>query len=148
MRYQGRGQCRTGHSECGCARQELADAAEKLVREHYREKFSLVSLADTLHVDKSYLLRTFKLVKGTTLLSFHNQVRCEAARELLTCPEFSVSSIASAVGFVSPAHFSHIFRKYNGVTPSEYRESCLTRLSGKKTMETFCKQLRCGIGRF
>lgn len=104
------------------ARRELADAAEQLVRERYTQKFSLDALADTLHVDKSYLLRTFKKIKGTTLLAFHNQVRCEAAKELLTRPELPISSIASSVGFVSPAHFSQIFKKYTGTSPSEYRK--------------------------
>ena len=54
------------------ARRELANAAEQLVRERYTQKFSLDALADAVHVDKSYLLRTFKKMKGTTLLAFHN----------------------------------------------------------------------------
>ena len=39
-----------------------------------------------LFVDKSYLLRTFKEVKGYTLLEFHNLTRCEKAKELLNAP--------------------------------------------------------------
>ena len=107
---------------CSGARRELADAAEQLVRERYTQKFSLDALADAVHVDKSYLLRTFKKMKGTTLLAFHNQVRCEAAKELLARPELPISSIASSVGFVSPAHFSQIFKKYTGTSPSDYRK--------------------------
>ena len=107
-------------------RWDLAEAAEREIRLHYKEKFSLEALADSLHVDKSYLLRTFRLMKGTTLLTFHNQVRCEAAKELLGRPELSVSSIAAQVGFVSAAHFSQIFKKHMGITPSRYRERCLS----------------------
>ena len=103
---------------CSGARRELADAAEQLVRERYTQKFSL----DAVHVDKSYLLRTFKKMKGTTLLAFHNQLRCEAAKELLTQPELPIAHIASSVGFVSPAHFSQIFKKYTGTSPSDYRK--------------------------
>ena len=104
------------------ARRELADAAEQLVRARYTQKFSLDALADAVHVDKSYLLRTFKKMKGTTLLAFHNQLRCEAAKELLTQPELPIAHIASSVGFVSPAHFSQIFKKYTGTSPSDYRK--------------------------
>ena len=107
---------------CSRARRELADAAEQLVRERYTQKFSLDALADAVHVDKSYLLRTFKKMKGTTLLAFHNQLRCEAAKELLTQPELPIAHIASSVGFVSPAHFSQIFKKYTGTSPSDYRK--------------------------
>lgn len=119
--------CRPDLAEWRGARGELADSAEKLVREHYKEKFSLDAVANALHVDKSYLLRTFKLVKGTTLLAFHNQVRCEAAKKLLQDPELSVSSVSSSVGFVSSAHFSQVFRKYYHMTPSEYRASYLSQ---------------------
>lgn len=121
-------QCRPDQKEWNGARFELAKAAEDLVREHYKEKFSLDTIADTLHVDKSYLLRTFKEMKGTTLLSFHNRMRCEAAGALLERPELSISYISSEVGFVSPSHFSQIFRKYTGESPSAYRARYLEEL--------------------
>ena len=41
---------------------------------------------------------------------------------LLARPELPISSIASSVGFVSPAHFSQIFKKYTGTSPSDYRK--------------------------
>lgn len=113
--------CRPDLRDFKGPKEELANAAEQLVRDRFREKFSLTALADTLHVDKSYLLRTFREVKGTTLLAFHNKMRCDAAAELLTRPELSISYIASEVGFISPAHFSKLFKKLTGCTPSEFR---------------------------
>lgn len=110
------------------AKKELARSAEAFIRSHYQDKFSLDALARELHVDKSYLLRTFKEVMGSTLLQYHNQVRCEAAKELLTHSELSVSYIAAAVGYASPSHFTVIFRKIVGCTPSEYRNHYLQSL--------------------
>ena len=110
------------------AKKELARAAENFIREHYTDKFSLVALAGALHVDKSYLLRTFREVTGFTLLEYHNRVRCEAAMELLTHPELSVSYIAFAVGYVSASHFTQVFRKFTGKTPSQYRSDYLEEL--------------------
>ena len=110
------------------AKKERAHLAEELIRSRYTEKFSLDALAEELHVDKSYLLRTFKEVTGSTPLQYHNHVRCEAAKELLTRPELSVSYIAGAVGYASASHFTQIFRRLVGCTPSEYRNLYLQSL--------------------
>ena len=109
-------------------KKELARAAERLIRQRYMEKFSLEALAGELHAEKSYLARTFKAVTGCTLLEYHNRVRCEAARELLTNPGIPVSFIATEVGYVSASHFTQVFRKLYGVTPTRYREAYLTSL--------------------
>lgn len=117
----------------GCGKDvkgELVRSAEALVQKHYLEKFSLRQLSDSLHVDKSYLLRTFHERTGMTLLEYHNRIRIRAAQELLTHPEIPVSSIAASTGFVSASHFSQVFRRHTGQTPSEYRAEYL-RGSGK-----------------
>lgn len=107
---------------------ELANAAERIIRQRFREKFSLTQLAEELHVNKSYLLRTYKQVKGSTLLEMHNRIRCETAKELLTHPEFTISYVSSEIGFVSPSHFSKVFRQYTGISPSQYRSEYLLEL--------------------
>ena len=129
MGYRPCARCRPELPDWAGAKAELARAAERLIRERSAEKFSLAALAAALHVDKSYLLRTFKCVTGSTPLEYHNRVRCEAARELLTRPELSVSYIASEVGYVSASHFSRIFRKLFGCTPTEYRDRYLNSLN-------------------
>ncbi|MBR3394667.1 MAG: helix-turn-helix transcriptional regulator, partial [Firmicutes bacterium] len=86
------------------------------------------SMAKELFVDKSYLLRTFKEVKRYTLLEYHNLTRCEKAKELLQRPELSIAYIASEVGYVSASHFTQVFRKVTGQTPSQYRSSYLRSL--------------------
>ena len=110
------------------AKAELAHAAEKLLGARYMDKFSLDTLAGELHTEKSYLARTFKSVTGQTLLEYHNRVRCEIARELLMNPELSVSYIASKVGYVSASHFTQLFRRIYGVTPTQFRDDYLKSL--------------------
>ncbi len=99
----------------------LAQAASEYIEAHSREKFSLQKMADSLFVNGSYLLRVFKKHKGYTPLAYHNHIRCEKAKELLTRTGEEVSDIGETVGFVSSAHFSHVFKKTEGCTPSEYR---------------------------
>ena len=108
----------TGRGDSGRA---LTQAARAYVQAHSAEKFSLQAVADALFVNGSYLLRVFKANTGHTLLWYHNQVRCERAQALLAEGDASISEIGEEVGFVSSAHFSHVFRKMTGVTPTEYR---------------------------
>ena len=75
----GSGGCRPGPCRPKDVKAELVRSAEVLIREHYMDKFSLKLLSDALHVNKSYLLRTFHERTGLTLLEYHNQIRIEAA---------------------------------------------------------------------
>lgn len=99
----------------------LCAAAQAYMEAHSAEKFSLDEMAKALFVNGSYLLRAFKRHTGTTPLSYHHMIRCRKAKELLTETKLSVSQVGETVGFVSSSHFSHIFRKTEGCTPSEYR---------------------------
>ena len=108
----------------------LAQAAGDYIDSHYKEKFSLSAIAGELFVNGNYLSRIFKKHTGFTLLAYHNHVRCERAKELLAGTVECVTDIGEAVGFVSSAHFSHIFRKEAGCTPTEYRLQHQEGLSG------------------
>ena len=107
------------------AKKELTDKACEYIEKHYTEKFSLDTLAAELFVNKSYLLRAFKENTGKTLLEYHNYIRCNAARKLLTRPELSISFISSSVGYCTSSHFTRVFKKIFGYTPSEYKSNYL-----------------------
>lgn len=101
----------------------LVSAAENYLALHSAEKFSLQEIANALYINGSYLLRVYKAHTGHTLLWYHSHLRCEKAKELLTESDLSISEIGEKVGFVSSAHFSHVFKKLTGVTPSAWRLS-------------------------
>ena len=103
------------------ARQELSDAARRLVDENYREKFSLQAIADRLFVNENYLLRTFKEITGYTLLEYHNYVRCNHSKELLADEKLTIAYISDTVGYATQAHYTRVFKKYFSCTPGEYR---------------------------
>ncbi|MBR4359677.1 MAG: helix-turn-helix transcriptional regulator [Clostridia bacterium] len=101
--------------------ESLAKAAQKYIETHSKDKFSLDEMAGALYVNGSYLLRTFKRFMNMTPLCYHHLVRCNKAKELLNQTDMSISQVGETVGFVSSSHFSHVFRKTEGCTPSEYR---------------------------
>ena len=99
----------------------LTQAAKAYIEDHSSEKFALQVLSDALFVNGSYLLRVFKANTGHTLLWYHNHIRCETAMRLLSEADKSISQAGEEAGFVSSAHFSHVFKKMTGLTPTEYR---------------------------
>ena len=101
----------------------LSAAAQAYMEAHSVEKFSLERMAKALFVNGSYLTRAFKRHTGMTPLAYHHRVRCAKAKDLLTRSELSVSQVGEAVGYVSSSHFSHIFRKLEGCSPSEFKKS-------------------------
>ena len=103
------------------AGKRLTLQAAQYIREHSEQKFSLSEIAGALFVNSNYLARVFKRETSHTLLWYHNAVRCENAKKLLKETPLSVAEIGSAVGYISPAHFSHQFKKTTGVSPSGWR---------------------------
>lgn len=107
----------------------LAQAVTGYIEAHYKEKFSLQKMAGALYVNGSYLLRAFRKTTGFTPLAYHNHIRCRRAMELLADPGISISEAGEAVGFVSSAHFSHVFKKEAGCTPTEFKLGIRTDIS-------------------
>ena len=101
--------------------ERTACAVAAYIEAHYREKFSLQAMAGSLFLNESYLVRIFRKYTGYTPLAYHNHLRCERARELLARSRKSISDIGEETGFVSPAHFTHVFRRTEGCSPTEYR---------------------------
>ncbi len=98
-----------------------AKKAAEYIDLHYTEKFSLDRIAAALFLNKIYLSKCFKQATGSTLLQYHNRVRCENACELLTGTDLSVEIVSDRVGFATASHFSRVFRSFYGCSPSEYR---------------------------
>ena len=109
------------HNDRTTAGERLALQAANYIRENSEQKFSLSEIAGALFVNSNYLARVFKHETGYTLLWYHNAVRCENAKKMLIETKLSVAEIGSAVGYISPAHFSHQFKKQTGVSPSDWR---------------------------
>ena len=109
------------HNDRTTAGERLALQAANYIRENSEQKFSLSEIAGALFVNSNYLARVFKHETGYTLLWYHNAVRCENAKKMLIETKLSVAEIGSAVGYISPAHFSHQFKKKTGVSPSDWR---------------------------
>ena len=90
---------------------------------HYTENdLSLELLADKVDISVSYISAILKKEQNTTFVKYLTQLRMEKAKEYLKNPNMKIVDIAERVGFSEAYYFSHSFKKYQGVSPKEYRE--------------------------
>lgn len=96
--------------------------AMRYIQAHYCHGISLRDIAEHVHLNSSYLSRKYKQETGENILYTINRMRIDKARTLLGEKEHAVSAIGLAVGFDDAAHFCNVFKRYEGLSPSEYRE--------------------------
>ena len=89
--------------------------------EHYSEKLSLESVASHFFIDKYYLARLFKEQYGVTLVTYLQQVRITHAKRMLRFTDKSIEKIGLECGIGELNYFSRVFKKLEGVSPSEFR---------------------------
>lgn len=85
---------------------------------------SLSTLAKALNISAGYLSDLFRREVGQTLTEFINRKRIERAKQLLSSTQLQVQTIAQHCGFLDVQYFSKTFKKYTGITPREFRQSC------------------------
>ncbi|MBQ9644208.1 MAG: helix-turn-helix domain-containing protein [Lachnospiraceae bacterium] len=88
--------------------------------EHYAEDISLEQAAELVGFSKFHFSRLFKEYAGTTFYDHLVRRRVRAAQELLST-SMSITEITFRTGWGSLTSFSRSFRKYTGMSPSEYR---------------------------
>jgi AraC family transcriptional regulator len=85
--------------------------------------FSMEEAADTAGMSPYYFIRRFRQFTGKTPYNYYMDCKMERARQLLSDKRKSITEVAEETGFSSASHFSTIFKRATGMTPSKYRSS-------------------------
>lgn len=101
----------------------LAIEATKYIHAHYAEVISLDTLAAHLYISPRHANRMFKKMFGTTFGKTLRNLRLTYAKNLLVTTELSVEDVAEQVGFSSAQSLRKVFKQYEGITISQYKES-------------------------
>ena len=88
--------------------------------EHYADDFTLDEAADFVGFSKYHFTRLFREYTGTTFLDYLTHKRVQAAQSLLAS-DLSVTEICFRTGFNNLTSFSRSFKKYTGMSPSDFR---------------------------
>ena len=101
--------------------QKLIPETEKILREKYREKISIKTIAEHFGVPEENLHSRFRKKTGHTIKEFLNELRLAYAAEQLENSDRSVSEIQRKSGFPNPNCFFSAFRRKFACTPQEFR---------------------------
>lgn len=107
----------------------LTEQVKNYVEEHYMDDIGINTIAVTYGITPNYLSKLFHQKEGMRLIDYLTRVRIAHAKRLLISPDsLSISEVAEQVGYNGTRHFSKVFQKITGQTPSEYRKS--TKIGG------------------
>ena len=109
----------------------VVQKAKTYVAENLKSELSTQMVAEAVGVTAGYLSRAFSHHTGITLIRYISEQKNRRAQELLTQTDAGVKEIAEEIGFSSPSYFIRFFRKYNGVTPKQYRDGLAKEAGGK-----------------
>ena len=103
---------------------KLVKTAIGFIYSNYSEDITLDFIAKKIYITPGYLSQLFKQETGINFLDFLNQHRIQKAKEYLTGTFLKNYEIADKVGFKDEKYFSQVFKRYTGLTPTLYRDSC------------------------
>lgn len=96
------------------------------ISKHYmNETLSVKDISAHVYLSTSYVCTFFKNETNQTLNQYLTEYRMEKAKQLLNDPRYKIADISSKVGYSDGNYFGKSFKKYTGVSPSEYREKIL-----------------------
>ena len=97
-------------------------AAGEYIQKHFREKLSIQSIAEVVHLSPSYLSHIFSQTFGYTITDYVTYIRLENAKSILSKSGTSISEAALDSGFEDISYFSRVFKKVEGISPREYKK--------------------------
>lgn len=101
---------------------KIACEAAVAIKENYADpSFNMRELSMSLMVNQTYLRSMFKSEMGMTISDFVTKCRMEAAKSLLAKGMYKHAHIAEAVGYSDQGYFSKCFKRYYGVSPSDFK---------------------------
>ena len=97
----------------------------RYLQEHLAEEISLSVLAQQFHLNPQYISQLFKSEIGVNFLVYLTNIRMEKAKKLLLSTALSIAEVAEQSGYGDYRVFTKVFKKSEGITPSQYRRDFL-----------------------
>ncbi len=91
------------------------------IEEHYHEKISLDQLSKLFYISKYHLAREYQRLFGITITNDLTMKRLSHAKSMLRFSKESIEVIASLSGFQTSSYFIKVFKRFENITPLEYR---------------------------
>lgn len=99
----------------------VSEVIHYIENNYAQEELSLNLLASHVNFSPNHLSMIFSQQTGQTLIRYLTDYRMNRAKELLRCSSKKSSVISMEVGYKDPHYFSYLFKKTQGMTPTQYR---------------------------
>lgn len=100
----------------------VVEKAVEYIAGHFSGDLSLETVAQQVNISPYYLSRLFKEAEGINYIEYVTKLRIDYAKKELGFSPKSIKEICHESGYTDPNYFSRIFKKWTGLTPTEYRE--------------------------
>ena len=108
----------------GNKNRSILRTAVDFIDSHYMEEdISLNTVANVANVSSNHFSALFSQNMGQTFIEYLTTLRMNKAKELLRCTGMRSSEIAGEIGYKDAHYFSYLFKKTQGMTPSDYRKA-------------------------
>ena len=110
-------------SEEDSKRKKSDVAVDSLIRylnAHYTEQITSGEIAERFEMNFDYLNRVFSSATGSTIFYYINMLRISNAKQLITTTNLTFAEVAYLVGIEDRYYFTRLFKRYVGMTPTEY----------------------------
>lgn len=109
---------------CDDVNKRLFDVV-RFLEENVSEKLRFPDVAKRFNLSPSILKRSFSKQMGCGMMEYFTKLKIDAAKQMIRESELNFTEIAAELSFCSSQHFTAVFRRVVGMTPSEYSESVL-----------------------
>lgn len=101
----------------------IVNQARAFMEDHYSEKLTLQMVADYCYVSQWHMSKLLNRFAGKSFYDILNAIRIQKAKKLLADPKLKIGEISELVGYADTAHFARTFKKLEGMSANEYRNT-------------------------
>lgn len=93
------------------------------IKANYDKEITVKEIADEMGYNQNYLSSLFKKSTGVSLVQYINMTRINIAKSMITNRDVSIKEVAYSCGFINEKYFMKVFKKVEGMTPSQYKKA-------------------------
>ncbi|MGN7382600.1 response regulator transcription factor [Paenibacillus sp. SAFN-117] len=109
------------HETGPAVREPKLQVIQQYIDRHLSENITSIDMARYLFLNPSYFSRYFKRLTGINFTDYVHQYKMKIAAKMLVTSSQTLESLAIGLGYSDRTYFSKVFKKYIGMTPSDYK---------------------------
>jgi AraC-like DNA-binding protein len=98
----------------------LVSDVKRYITKHYTKHITLTEICKEICISTNYLNNVFKSITGKTVIQYIEDYKIEKAKQQLLMPGNRIKVVASELGYYDQYHFSKIFKKETGLSPTQF----------------------------